>query len=501
MDNIFKSYSEDNLKWYKSKIDLEYLQMYSRNIQKDLIHRCDFITASSHNKELFQYFLTDLDFTNSNQKNIDISSVWLFDCGDIDNLTVSVSNIWGKIIYNFGCHLHNSNWVDFSFTPLQFVIFPNNNPKSIQSIINIYGLSFRAQQICDFSIKWLLLFIFFGADLCSFPDMNFSWFEWLENQFNLDNFQWFIENYLSDSPALLDLLKSSNGAMDKFQINLKMNTYILKILQTYIITRFDYCFDFFMKNGVNHIDVYRLFRFKDVKFTPYPWGSDKIPDEFKNYIYYDRKWHMDTGWIKYSDNKKWVHIRTYDKQIKIIENGENDFYSDYMDNNYKVWRLEFEFHSDFTRACDKITWFDSSISLFEELEKFSLSKRALEYLWLSAKSGVFYKKYPVIVNWENRSNIWKYKFIKKFYNNLEYIINNQVPVSYFFQVYGLDSSVIEKAYNIEFRKSCELSKDIIKKNDRLTNQLKDKINKQINNHSINSPIWINDLEKLKKRLK
>jgi hypothetical protein len=51
-----------------------------------------------------------------------------------------------------------------------------------------------------------------------------------------------------------------------------------------------------------------------------------------------------------------------------------------MDSNYKVRRLEFEFHSDFTRSCDKITGYDSSISLFDELEKYSLSKKALEYL-------------------------------------------------------------------------------------------------------------------------
>ena len=49
-------------------------------------------------------------------------------------------------------------------------------------------------------------------------------------------------------------------------------------------------------------------------------------------------------------------------------------------------------------------------------------------------------------------------------------------------------SLLEKAYNIEFKKSRELSKKIIDKNNKLTNQLKNQINKQIKNHSINSPI-------------
>ena len=499
MDNIFKSYSIDNLKWYKSKINLDYLQMYSRNIQKDLIHRCDFITASSHNKELFQYFLKDLDFTNSNQKNIDISSIWLFNCGDIDNFTVSVSNISGKIIYDFACHVSNSNWIDFLFKPFQFVVFQNDNPNSVQSIINVYGLAFRAQQICDFSIKWLLLFVLFGANLCSFPDY-YDWLSDIEKDFLEENNTKGFEAILGDNPELLDLLKSSNGIAKEFHNNLRFNTYIIWILQTYIITRFDYCFDFFMKKWVNHLDIYKFFNEKDVKFTPYSWDSEDISKEFEDFIHYDKKWHMDTWWIKYSNNLKWIHIRNYDKQIKIIENGENDFYSDYMDSSLKVRRLEFEFHSDFTRACDKITWYDSSISLFNELEKYTLSKKVLEYLWLSEKTGVFYKKYPVIVNWDNRTNIWKYKFIKKFHNSLKYIIDNQVPVSLFFQMYWLDSSLLEKAYNIEFKKSCELSKKIIDKNNKLTNQLKNQINKQIKNHSINSPIWMDDLEKLKKRL-
>jgi hypothetical protein len=124
----------------------------------------------------------------------------------------------------------------------------------------------------------------------------------------------------------------------------------------------------------------------------------------------------------------------------------------------------------------------------------------LEYLWLSVKSGIFYKKYPVIVNWENRTNIWKYKFIKKFHNNLKYIIDNQVPVSYFFQLYGLDSSLLEKAYNIEFKKSCELSKKIIEKNDKLTKQIKNSINKHIKKWWKNSPYGLDNLENIKKRL-
>jgi hypothetical protein len=51
-----------------------------------------------------------------------------------------------------------------------------------------------------------------------------------------------------------------------------------------------------------------------------------------------------------------------------------------MDANYKVRRLEFEFHSDFCCPCDKISGYDGKVSLFSELKDYTLSKRALSYL-------------------------------------------------------------------------------------------------------------------------
>lgn len=503
MDNIFKSYSKDNLKWYNSRLDLEYLQMYSRHIQKDLLHRCDWITAISYDKSIFTYFLPELNFTNSNQKIIDISSVWLFQCGDIDSCDVSVSVASSGVkYYNFHVHISNSNGLDLSFTPLRFVEFPNNNPKAKKAEINIYGLAFRAEKISEFSIIWFLFFILFGADLFQFPkNDNDGIYNFVSN---LDNETF--KEYLKEYPQLLDFLMSSNGLLESFKTDLSNNIQLFSYLMSFYITRFDYCYDFFMKKGSNSIDFHRLFRGRDLKFSPYKGGSYSIPSEYQEFIKYDKKWHMDTGWLYTNENSKGVSVRCYDKQILPIILNETDFYSDYMDSKYKVWRLEFEFHSDFCCPCDKISGYDGRVSLFSELKDYTLSKRALSYLWLSQQDSIFYKKYPVVIGWDNRSYLWKYQFIKKYFNLLKQIERDKIPVSFYASKLWFDSSIIERAYSIDIEKSCEYSKYYLKNNETIKsaeidlNKMKNKVDKLIKNHWINSPYWLDDLENLKKLL-
>lgn len=502
MDNIFKSYSKDNLKWYNSRLDLDYLQMYSRHIQKDLLHRCDYITAISYNKWLFQYFLPDLNFTNSNQKNIDISSVGLFQCGDIDSCSVSLSvAASGVKYYHFHIHLFNSNGLDISFSPLELIEYPNNNPNSKKAEIKIYGRSFRAEKICDFSILWFLFFLLVGAGLFVYPPCSDD-FDYEINNHNND----FMEDMLKDYPQLLDFLKSSNGVFSIFKNNLSHNIMLFSYLSEFYITRFDYCYDFFLKSGSNSIDFHRLFRGRDLKFSPYLGGSYSIPPEYENFIKYDKKWHMDTGWLYTNENSKGVSIRCYDKQIKNILENDCDFYSEYMDSKYKVWRLEFEFHSDFCCPCDKTSGYDGRVSLFSELKDYTLSKRALSYLWLSQQDSIFYKKYPVVIGWENRSYLWKYQFIKKYFNLLEQIKRDKIPVSFYAQMLWFDSSIIEKAYDVDIKKSMEYSKyyldskKAIKPSEIDLNNLKNKVNDLIKNHWINSPYGMDDLENLKKLL-
>ena len=238
---------------------------------------------------------------------------------------------------------------------------------------------------------------------------------------NIDNILW---------GSVSSFFKNNNSLFDLYQKDLLSNSIIIQKLNQFYITRFDYCFDFFMKKGVNSVDFHRLFRGKDLNFTPYLWGSGEIPSEYENYINYDKRWHMDTGWLYQNKNKKGVSVRCYDKQVKLILDWQCDFYTEYMNDKYKVWRLEFEFHSDFCCPSDKKRWYNGRVYLLDELYNYTLSIRALSYLWLSQQKDIFYKKYPVVVDWDNRTYLWQYQFLKKFKNMCNQIITQNIPVSF-----------------------------------------------------------------------
>lgn len=497
MENIFKNYSENNIKWYSSKIDLEYLKMYSRHIKSDLLHRCDYITAVSYSKDMFKWFCSNLDFTNSNQINLDLSSIDLFNCWDIDSASLSKTILpsW-VIIYDFIVHLFSSNWIDFQFKPFQFVIFPNNNTSSIKSKINIYWLAFRAEKICNFSILWFFLYVLLGANLYD-GCPNFS------NDIDLQNL---IDTFSVQHSQLLDFVKSNNCVYEIFKKNLFLNITLLQEFLSFYITRFDYCYDFFLDKWVNCVDFHRLFRGKDLKFTPYTWGSVNIPIEYQDYIQYDKKGHMNTWWLYQNDNRKWISVRCYDKQIKLILDNQCDFYSEYMNSDYKIWRLEFEFHSDFCCPCNKITWYDGRVPLFLELRDFTLSKRALSYLWLTCKDNIFYKKYNIVVDWESRSFMGQYKFIKKLKNILDYIENNKVPVSFYMEKLWFNTWILDRVKQIDFESSEKYrkfqldNKKTIKDSEIYFHKLKENLQNQYDKHTVNSPLWKDQLSDLLKLL-
>ena len=493
MENIFRNYSKDNIKWYNSKLDLDYLQMYSRNIKSDLLHRCDYISAVSYSKDMFKWFCSNLDFTNSNQSTLDISSVDLFDCSDIDNAYITKTQLpSGVIIYDFSVHVFSSNGIDFEFKPFQFVIFPNNNSKSIKSKINIYGLAFRAEKVCKFSILWFFLYVFFGAWL-------YDWCPDFSNNLELETL---LNNFSVQHSQLLDFVKSNDCVYDIFKQNLYINISILQDFLSFYITRFDYCYDFFLDKGVNCVDFHRLFRGKDLKFTPYIGGSVNIPTDYTDFIQYDKKWHMNTGWLYQNENRKGISVRCYDKQIKLIIDNQCDFYSEYMNSDYKVRRLEFEFHSDFCCPCDKTSGYDGRVSLFSELQNYDLSKRALSYLWLSCKDNIFYKKYDIVVDWENRSFNWQYKFIKKLYNMLKYIETNKVPVSFYLEKLWYNISILDNVKSIDLISSDKYkkfqldNKKTIKDSEIYFHKLKENLQNQYDKHTLNSPLWKDQLTDL-----
>lgn len=153
--------------------------------------------------------------------------------------------------------------------------------------------------------------------------------------------------------------------------DVKQNDRYLIALEEYYITRFDFRIDFFHKNEIKHLsynDVYSINARK--------WVDNLVIDKKSKKIY--------TGRTAWNRKDKYVYTRMYQKQVEALDKWHWELYFDYLDYEWKVWRLEFEFGSKFTTA-------RKNISLSDEFINHELSKQVFEYIWLSEKMWYFSK--------------------------------------------------------------------------------------------------------------
>lgn len=142
-------------------------------------------------------------------------------------------------------------------------------------------------------------------------------------------------------------------------------------LEEYYITRFDFRIDFFHKNEIKHLS------YNDVYSTnARKWVDNLVIDRHSKKIY--------TGRTAWNRKDKYVYTRMYQKQVEALDKGHWELYFDYLDYEWKVRRLEFEFLSKFTTA-------RKNISLSDEFINHELTKQIFEYLWLSEKHWYFSK--------------------------------------------------------------------------------------------------------------
>jgi len=150
----------------------------------------------------------------------------------------------------------------------------------------------------------------------------------------------------------------------------KLSNKYLEYLGEYYITRYDYRFDFFSKYDIQALkfrDVYSAS--SNIKY------ENLVKDRYSKKIY--------TGWTAWNRKNHYVYTRYYQKQVEVLDHWLEELYFDYVNFEGKVWRLEYEFGSDFTvKARGKHF-------LVDEFVDKSLEKMALEYVWLKAPEGWF----------------------------------------------------------------------------------------------------------------
>lgn len=194
----------------------------------------------------------------------------------------------------------------------------------------------------------------------------------------------------------------------------------LVALEEYYITRFDFRIDFFHKNDIKHL------KYEDVYTTnARKWYDNLVIDRKSKKLY--------TGRTAWNRKDKYVYTRMYQKQIEALDKWHWELYFDYLDYDWKVRRLEFEFLSKFTTARKNIT-------LSDEFINHELTKQIFEYMWLSEKNWYFSKpKNKIEIPFNKLSLHKKKRIITQMKNNSiklykgginPYIIVNQAFTEY-----------------------------------------------------------------------
>lgn len=159
--------------------------------------------------------------------------------------------------------------------------------------------------------------------------------------------------------------------IDLLTYDVKHSERFLKALNEYYITREDYRIDFFHNNEIKHLN------YEDVFLSDSRKNVDNLVIDRKSKKIY-------TGWTAWNRKDKYVYTRLYQKQVEALDKWHGELYMDYLEYEWKVWRLEFEFGSKFTTARKKV-------SFFGEFDNHELSHQIFEYLGLSPKNWYFSK--------------------------------------------------------------------------------------------------------------
>lgn len=198
----------------------------------------------------------------------------------------------------------------------------------------------------------------------------------------------------------------------------KERSRFLIALESYYITRFDFRIDFFHSNDVKHLN------YEDVFTQNARKSFDSLVIDRKSKKLYTWR----TCWNR---KDKYIYTRMYQKQIEALDKWLGDLYYDYVNYNWKVWRLEFEFLSKFTTYPEKVSFSDEYLN-------HELTKKIFQYIWLSEKNWYFSKpKNKIEVPFVSLSLYKKKRLITQTMNNVvklykgwinPYIIVNQALI-------------------------------------------------------------------------
>lgn len=240
---------------------------------------------------------------------------------------------------------------------------------------------------------------------------------------------------------LADVEQASNTKVNGnwFVYNALYDTYNLRlaeILAHFKLTRIDYRFDFFLPKG--HFGLKDNEVFKNLRSTNANYNSSQYEKKLShcNYWVKNRYWRHYTGRKNYNKTK-YVQARFYQKQVDTWIKWRGDLYPEYMNYNWEVWRLEFQFESKF---CNARTTADTRYSFYDEFVERALTSQIFEFVWINEKKGSFCQRYePISLEFDKQPYTYKRRFFTRYMNDSVKLINNWIN----------PMDLIKKAFNPE----------------------------------------------------
>lgn len=211
---------------------------------------------------------------------------------------------------------------------------------------------------------------------------------------------------------------------------------LTEILASFKLTRIDYRFDFFLPKW--HFGLKDTEIFKNLRSSNANYNSSIYEKKLKNCPYGVRTktGRNYTGW-KNANNWKYMQARFYQKQVDTWIKGWSELYSEYMNFDWEVWRLEFQFESKF---CNARTNPGDRYNFYDEFEDKRLTKQIFEFVWIEQKKGSFFQRYePVSLSLDRQPYSYQRRIFTRYMNDSVKLINNWIN--------PLD--LIKKAFNEE----------------------------------------------------
>lgn len=247
-------------------------------------------------------------------------------------------------------------------------------------------------------------------------------------------------------------IKSKNDILHKWVISKKL----LEYLWEYYITRYDYRFDFFHPNNVSCL------KFQEV-FSP----NSRIKKKDDNELVKNRKsWKIYSWWCAWNRKNHYIYVRMYQKQVEILDNWLDDLYVDYINYEGKVWRLEFEFGSDFTSKARWKHFLVDELSFLFSIDRVikdtlwpasnSLEKMVFEYIWLLPPKWWFSESRSEKPKFKDRSLPAKTRALSMFWGIWKSLFDSWLNPHFYLDAWLIKKGVsmdeikaIQKPYSID----------------------------------------------------